>query len=106
MISANEARRISDSSTKRVDDFIENVIFPTIMEKAEEGLYECDYIVGSIPVNRVIPEPTDFEENIVTKLCGLGYLLTYDRIGEEYVPEEERNELHKRYGYRISWRQL
>lgn len=104
MISANEARRIADRSTKRMDEFIENVILPTIMEKAEEGLYECDYIVGSIPVNRVIPEPTDFEEHIATKLCGLGYLLTYGRIGGEYVPEDERrNELYKRYGYRISW---
>jgi hypothetical protein len=107
MITAKEAKEISDMSDLKVQNLIKSNIEYQIRKAAEAGLCKVFIFCQNEPTYMNI-KATAFEKRVMMELTKLGFMAQFGRDGAPYVPPGLANDLgegpqHQNCGYHISW---
>ena len=107
LIRAADARKLADESTVAINNWIDAAVAPVVKEAAEKGLHECFVLIEAIPTWQR-PEPSATVKAATHVIRELGYTITYNKYGDEYVPRGMQNddgtgEKYRHFGLIISW---
>ena len=107
MISAKEARALYDASGAEAELYLLREVMPKIKAAAESGKLLVEILVKAVDIfDRCTPTPVMAQ--VMAKLKALGYIVKYDRYGDEYVPraladDDGDDPNHRNCGLIIQW---
>lgn len=107
MISAKEARALYDKSGAEADSYLQHEVMPKIKKAAESGKLRIEILVSAVDIfDRCTLTPLMVQ--VIAKLGELGFVVKYDRYGDEYVPcgladDNGNGPKHRNCGLIIQW---
>lgn len=107
MISAQEAKALYDASGAEADAFLKHSVEPKVKNAAGGGKRSVEVLIGAADAfDRCVPSPVMMQ--VMNKLSELGYVVSYERYGDEYVPrafadDDGNGPKHRNYGLIIRW---
>jgi hypothetical protein len=110
MITAREARKITEESDGSVDAFIEKEIMPEVVRACTAGLDVAFIHKGSSPLH-VKAAPSVLEKRVIEKLNNqYEFTVSFGAYGAVYVPlgmasdfDSTAGPLHQSFGFKITW---
>lgn len=86
MISATEARELYDASGKDVENWINCKVRTQVESSAKSGNWFVYIPIDSIESYAPLPNPTNLEQAVMSKLISLGYVVKLMKYGGTYIP--------------------
>ena len=86
MISATEAKALYDASGKDVENWINCKVRTQVESAARSGNRFVYVHIDDIESYMPIPNHTNLEQAVMSKLISLGYVVKLTKYGDPYVP--------------------